>query len=322
VTIPPHDAVDRWTGLSARAVADEIERLGWSDGLPVAELTHDDVAEALRHLDRTFDDVVALVPPSGAALTAGLLTAWTLLAGAAPAHVRHVEACVRSLARPELAALGVLTTTGNAALMVVVNGPSARRLGFHGGANCLGPGCRANVCVGRALSLVVRNVGGAREGRADMATTGQPAKLGFCFAENEAMSPWVPLSSDRGLDGDAVTVLGVSGIAEVHDAACVDPVDRLDLLAGAMRARTVRPGIGSPLPEAVVLLSPEWAHGLHAAGFDKRAVSRYVLEHADGSDGPAHSQVHVVVAGGAGVKQTYVAGWPGSRAVTVAVAAH
>jgi hypothetical protein len=239
-----------------------------------------------------------------------------------------------ALLDPDLNAYGFLTTTGNAAPLIVVNGPAARDLGFNGGAGCLGPGNRANATVGRCLSLVVRAVGGARAGRADMATMGQPAKYTACFAENEDASPWSPLHVDRGFaaEDSTVTVTAVSGLVEAYEATSGRTEDMLDslaeVLAGSapvMQGRVAALGGGQPL----VLISPEWAVQLARSGLSKADVQAELLdrarrEHHGEILRPAASpaDVLVIVAGGVGVKQTIVPNWNGgSRAVTRAVGA-
>ena len=75
---------------------------------------------------------------------------------------------------------------GSSVPVVVVNGPMSRAIGMNSGINALGQGNRANATIGRALQLVIRNVGGGRPGEVDRATLGTPGKYSFCFAEDEA----------------------------------------------------------------------------------------------------------------------------------------
>jgi hypothetical protein len=102
---------------------------------------------------------------------------------------------------------GVQATTSPCAPLVVVSGPLGAQLGFNSGYNCFGQGTRANATVGRALRLVLSNVGGGRPGTGDKSTLGQPAQYTFCVAESP-QSPWDPLHVDQGLprDASAVTV--------------------------------------------------------------------------------------------------------------------
>src|SRR6202011_5011108 len=91
--------------------------------------------------------------------------------------------------------------------------------GMNSGVNALGQGNRANAAIGRALQLVIRNVGGGRPGGVDRATLGNPGKYTFCFAEAEETSPWEPPSVERGYPAGVSTVTlfaaaGVQGVAD------------------------------------------------------------------------------------------------------------
>lgn len=325
--------VERWESLPEATLAAELEERGLADGLPHARPSRAVLEEMLRAIGTARDEVVATIPPLRGAATVEAIATVSLLAGCAPAHAPVVMAAVRALAAPEVNALGVLTTTGNAALMAVVNGPVARRAGYSGGGNCLGPGCRANAATGRALSLLCRGLGGAREGLADMATMGQPAKYTFCFAENEAGSPWEPYSVERGFAAadSTVTVVGVSGVLEIFNGQSSAPADLLQTMADAMSvpAAVYTPdrrlaGGGRP----IALISPEWASALAAARLSKADIRRELHARAGWTtpggerlavaDGP--DDVVVLVAGGVGIKQTFVPNWSGgSEPVTVRV---
>lgn len=315
--------------LDADAVGAALAKSGLSDGLPIVAPTPDKLAAMTSAFGSDPNEVVVDVPPLRGSLTARRLAVCAVLAGCVPLHAPVVAAVSRSLVAPELNALGVLTTTSSAALMVVVNGPIRHVAGFNGGANCLGPGCASNAVVGRTLSMVTRIVGGAREGVADMATMGQPAKFGFCFAENEEGSPWRPLHEDRGQPPgtSAVTVVGVGGTIEAFDPATVEPAEMIRALAAAIVG-------GSPVVDwqrriaggghQSVLISPEWAGIFAAAALSKQDLKAALFEDGERIAGrpiaETHDDVMVIVAGGVGIKQTVVPGWAGASApVTVAV---
>jgi hypothetical protein len=241
-------------------------------------------------------------------------------------------AALSSFTDPDLNAYGFLTTTGNAAPLLMINGRARGELGFNGGPNCLGPGNRSNATVGRCISLVARIVGSAREGMADMATMGQPAKYTFCFAENEEANPWEPLSVERGFQPDesAVTLIGISGSMEVLEAetGLVDDMfaviaATLTTSAPAMALGERRIGGGQP----VVVISPEWATQMAKAGLSKLDVKGELYDRASREVGGETLRVAakpedivVVVAGGFGIKQTVIPNWNGgSMAVTTAV---
>jgi hypothetical protein len=314
------------SATSAEDAYTVLDAKGFGDGLPVVGLTPLAVDGMVGETAVGPDETIASVRPLRGELTARRLAVCALLAGARPEHMPVLVAAVKALEAPELNALGVLSTTSNAAFMVVVSGPAAVNLGFNSGANCLGPGNRSNAVVGRCLSLVTRIVGGAREGHADMATMGQPAKYSFCFAENDEASPWEPLHVDRGLTAEqsAVTVMGIGGCVEAFESYSYAPDDMVDSLAPVMAhtAPIVNPSLGllgGGFP--AVIVSPEWAHAFAAAGMSRANLKerlyraarlpnddRLLTIAADPED------IVVVVAGGPGVKQTVVPGWAGGSA--------
>jgi hypothetical protein len=318
--------------MSAASASDAVQvyelldRMGFGDGLPVGPV-HDRITSAfVAASGRDDGDVVASIRPLRGSLTIRRLAVCAALAGCRPAHMPLLGALCSALEAPEANALGVLTTTSSAAYMVVVNGPARDELGFNGGANCLGPGNRSNATVGRCLSLVTRMVGGAREGHADMATMGQPAKYGFCFAENEEASPWAPLHVERGFEApdSAVTIIGIAGIVEVFEASSYEPNDMVASLAPVLahaspRDPTVRQGLSCGGWQ-IVLISPEWADAFAASGMSKRDLQEALLAAARREGGAdvfiaaEPESIVVVVAGGPGVKQNLVPGWAGGSA--------
>jgi hypothetical protein len=334
----------RWDDLDDEEALEALVAAGLSDGLPVVRPTPRRIDAALRANGYDPELVLGGVPPRDGALSMAALAAYAVLAGCRPEHLPVVVAAVRALRRPELNALGVLTTTGSAAFMIVVNGPVRSRGAFNGGSNCMGPGSRGNACVGRALSLIVRNVGGARPADGDMSTMGQPGKYTFCFAENEEESPWPPLHVERGFARDAstVTLFAVAGTVEVVDTHSVAAPDRLQTLADVLSApvgvfAAAEPLLGSGYP--IVVLPPESARALSLSGLTKSGVkselyarSRVALERLPeplrleiraerrarlapvGTPlrvAARAQDITVIVAGGVGMKQTFVPGWNG-----------
>lgn len=328
------DAIAASGGTTASATYHRLQALGLGDGLPVAEPSSRLVRAMLEATGAAPEELLAVVPPLRGPLTARRLAVCAALAGCEPAHVAVLVAACAALDAPELNALGFLTTTGSAAPLLVVNGPARHRLGFNAGPNCLGPGNRSNATVGRCLSLVLRIVGGAREGLADMATVGQPAKYTCCFAENEEASPWEPLHVARGLDrrDSAVTVVGVAGTVEAFAAESATPDAMLDAVATVLAGSApvvAASGSGGGLAgggQPLVLVSPEWAAQLAGAGLAKTDLQRELFQRSVRTAGaPGETwrvaddpnDVLVVVAGGVGIKQTVVPNWSGgSRAVT------
>ncbi len=135
-----------------------------------------------------------------------------------------VVAILQAMAEPLYNFHGSITSTGGAAPFVIVNGPVRDQLQMNSGVNLLGPGNRANATIGRALQLVVRNVGGGRPQEADQSTFGSPGKYTFCFAEDED-TPWQTLGAERGIgEGQSsVTLFTADGVQGVVDQAAREP---------------------------------------------------------------------------------------------------
>lgn len=285
---------------------------GVGDGLPVVPPT---LARLEAMLAGTPDPDAPLgpVPPLFRELTPATAAYHAVLAGCRPAELPVVLAALRACLQPRFNLLGVQTTTGTAAVAVVVRGPVVGELGMTTGANLLGPGNRANACVGRAVALGLAGIGGARPGETDMATTGQPGRYGMCLP--------VP-----GGVASTVTVLAVGGTAEVlprDGGAGVDAI--LDPLADALACAALAAGDPSRMAvcEQTVVVPPEVAARLPTAAdvaADLYARGNAVLAGRglpDARVAAGPDALHVLVTGGAGIKMLHLPGWiGGSRAVT------
>jgi hypothetical protein len=197
-----------------------------------------------------------------------------------------------------------------------VHGPIARKLNVNAGTNCIGPGTRANACIGRALQLCLRNIGGARSETGDMSTMGQPAKYTLCFAER-ADGPFPTLTERHGLgrDASAITVMGISGTAEVlpGDGEGATPEAILDPVVAGMRAEIVMSSQSrkNDRGEQVLLLPLELAEKIaRHDGWNIKRVQQYLFDKGDGV-ASAPEAVHPIVTGGAGYKMAYLPIWGG-----------
>ena len=249
---------------------DEVEAAydrGWTDGLPVVPPTEERVLRMLRGTRRAPDEVVAVVPPDLAPCTVEKVAVNAVLAGCLPEHLPVVLAAVEAACTDAFNVHGLLATTYFSSPVVVVNGPVARALRMESGLNALGQGNRANATIGRALQLVVRNVGGGRPGGVDRATLGNPGKYTFCFAEREDDSPFTPLAASRGVPGSALTLFAGAGVSPVTDQRSRDPESLARTFALALRA------VGHPKLamafDALLVVSPEHGAVLREAGWDR-----------------------------------------------------
>ncbi|TAJ36996.1 MAG: hypothetical protein EPO55_20010 [Reyranella sp.] len=295
-----------------------------SDGLPLVPPTQ-------RRLDAMVAGVAnraesrGMLPPMFGDLTPEAVAYQCVIAGALPKELPVVLAAAEAILEPDFNILGIATTTGTACVALCIHGPIARTLGVNAGTNCLGPGNRANASIGRALQLVIRNIGGARSDTGDMATMGQPGKYTLCFAERND-GPFPTLTARRGLGGDAsaITIMGISGTAEVlpGDGEGATPEAILSPIATAMRAAIVMSGMGrkNERGEQVFLLPLEMAEKIvRHDGWDLGRVQQYLFDEGQGV-ARSPDAIHPVVTGGAGYKMSYLPIWGGgSQTVTRAL---
>lgn len=286
-----------------------------SDGLPAVVPTTARLAAMLAGTDPNLS--FGLMPPLFGAITAQAVAYCCVIAGCRPAEFPVVlEAAIATL-EPDFNLLGIQTTTGTPTVAALVHGPAVEALGMNAGTNCLGPGNRANACIGRALRLVLTNVGGARPLVGDMATMGQPAKYGMAFAEG-AHPLTTPLHARRGLDpaDSAITVIGLSGTLEVlPEAGAATPPQVLRPALIAMQgAREASSGGSHRDPgEQFLLMPPEMADIIVKAGWDLGQAQSF-LHQQSGTDWPiarTPADIHIVITGGVGVKMTCLVLWGG-----------
>ena len=152
---------------------------GWTDGLPIVPPTEIAVLEFLEATERDPREVIGVLPPRQGEATVERIAANAVMAGCRPEYFPVVLAAIEALADPLFNLDSVQATTHPVAPLIVVNGPIAREIGLNGGYNAFGQGVRANVTIGRAVRLVLMNVGGGLPGSGDRATQGSPAKLAY-----------------------------------------------------------------------------------------------------------------------------------------------
>jgi hypothetical protein len=287
-----------------------------TDGLPAVVPTSARLAAMLAGRDPLLS--FGAMPPLFGEITARAVAWCCVIAGCRPAEFPVVlEAAIATL-QPDFNLLGIQTTTGTATVAALVHGRAVAALDMNAGTNCLGPGNRANACIGRALRLVLTNIGGARPLVGDMATMGQPAKYGMAFAEGTHPLA-TPLHARRGLDATegAVTIIGLSGTLEVlPEAGARTPEAVLRPALAAMRGAREAGSSGQHRnsSEQFLLLPPEMATVIAKGGW-KLSQAQEFLQHESGMDWPiarTANDIHIIIAGGAGMKMTCLVPWAGS----------
>ena len=263
---------------SLEAANDSFYEREWTDGLPIIPPTPERVEAMLRSLDRDPLAVVARIPPYWADATVEKIAINAVMAGCRPEYLPVVVAAIEALGDPSFNLYGIQATTHPAGALIIVNGPIAGHLGINAGPNAFGQGNRANATIGRAVRLVLINVGGGRPGSTDKSTLGQPGKYSYCVAENEPESAWEPLHVERGYRGEesTVTVVGAAGPQNIADLFSKNASGLLTMLGHSSRA----PGGNNFLlgGEPLYAICPEHAAILARDGLGKAEVKRRLWE--------------------------------------------
>ena len=318
---------------------------GVTDGLPIVPPTRDRVARMLAGTMRSAGELLGEMPPNYGRVTVEKASINAVMAGCRPEYLPVLIAAAEAACDPAFNLHGVATSTHFSAPLVVVNGPVRARIGLNAGFGVFGPGHRANATIGRALRLLMINVGGARPGEISMSTFGHPGRYTYCIAEHEEASPWPPYHVERGHARESSTVTLFAGEAPhgISDHA----------------SRTARQFAGSlgwsmaglwnskhfPLySHTMLVVGPEHARTFADDGWSKADLRRALHEtirrpyrellpdddHGEGTNlrygktppgpdalvpkFPSVREIHVVVAGGtAGRFSVAIPGWLGTK---------
>lgn len=254
---------------------------GWSDGLPMvaplASLVESMLAAVGGHVS---DEIMPAVPPTQTKAPLERWAANAVLAGCSPSHFAVVLAAMDALLDPAARLGSSQVATNTSAPLLILNGPIRATIDAESRYGCLGSGNRANAAIGRAVRLILRNIGGELPGITDLATHGQPGKFTFCVAENEEESPWEPWHVYKGhpADTSTVTVVMASPPQNIFTYGCNTPGDLLDHLIGALTALGHNNIMFDTGP--LLLLGPEHAHLLAKHGYSRADVQAAIFEGA------------------------------------------
>jgi hypothetical protein len=258
-------------------VVDEFEFFldkEWSDGLPVVTPTAERVQRLLTGTRRDPAEVLGLIPPALEPATVRTVAIHALMAGCKPAYLPVVLGGVTLMLREALNLNGVQGTMHGVAPLMIVNGPYAHQIGLHGGNGCFGPGFRANASIGRAIRLLLLNLGGGIPGMASATIFATPLRYTACVTENMAQSPWESLAVSKGYTPDAnvITCAMVESPRLCFDDVSQEPARLLtglassmaDLCSWNMHTRS----------DMVVVLGPQHAALCANAGLSRAEVHR------------------------------------------------
>ncbi|HYE89510.1 MAG TPA: hypothetical protein VEA38_00765 [Terriglobales bacterium] len=309
---------------------------GWTDGLPVIPPTEDRVLAMLKAAGLKPDDQVGAIENRAVSVTAEKVALNAVMAGCRPEYMKVVVAAVQAICDPAWGYHGPGTSTGGAAVLMIVNGPVVRELDINSGDNLFGPGWRANATIGRALRLVMRNVAGSKPGLLDRGTLGHPGKLSYVIGENEVTSPWTPLHVERGFrkEQSTVTILAAEAPHQFYNQLSNTAEGILTTCADDMRIS----GNVMGQPQYVLILAGEHMKTIAADGWTKAEIRKFVFEHTHNSHEhlkrtnrmagaiqpgddtrmralvASPEDILVVAAGGeAGAFSAYIPGWASKR---------
>ena len=254
-----------------------------TDGLPVFPPTAARVQDMLRYTDRRPDDVVGIVAPRNGVATVEKIAINAVMTGCRPQYLPVLIAAVEAMVQPDYNLYGRQTTTHPGAHLLIVHGPIRNELAVNCRQNVFGHGWRANATLGRALRLILINVGGNLPGVTDMATHGHPGRYSYCIGEDEENSPWAPFHVDRGFAAEtsAVTVMCAEGPHNVNDMVSKTPQLFLGSAASTMAHLGGNAVYRSSLKgEQMLVVTAEVAQWLAEKGWSKDDVRLHLYEKA------------------------------------------
>ncbi len=252
----------------------------WSDGLPVVVPTAERLAAMLAATRRDPEELIGLVPPLMAPATVNAIALHAVMAGCKPAYLPVMIGAMECLLEERLNLILLQATTSAGAPFILVNGPYAAEIGLHGGTGCFGPGFRANATIGRALRLIMLNLGGGLPGITALSGFGGPWRYTYCVAENAAESPWPSYASTHGFapEDNVITAIPLEGpvlvwddASEGHERLVVAIADMMSALGGGNIYRQA---------DMAVVLSPQHAEIFAKAGLSRDDVHRLLIARA------------------------------------------
>jgi hypothetical protein len=267
----------------------------WSDGFPLVPPTPAAVERMLSGTSLPREEVICLLEPGFGIASIEKIATNAVMAGCQPEHLPVVITAVQCLCDPMMDTRHGLMSTGPQAPLIVVNGPIAKKANINAKACALGPGSisYANTVIGRALRLIVMNIGKCYPGVADMDTLGSPTKYSMCIAENEEDNPWDPYHVEHGYDKDASTVMVHFnyGLCDLYDPYDTTPEGLIEIFSSAATVIGHRslggwltaskgPGKPTPIMHDLIILCPDHAQMFARNHWDKQKIREAIYEHA------------------------------------------
>jgi hypothetical protein len=251
---------------------------GWTDGLPVAPPTEQRVRDIVDYIGRPPGESCGLVTPANGNATVEQVAIQCAMAGCLPEHAPIVIAALDAMLDPAFNLEGVQSTTNPCAPLTIAFGPIVDQLDINAGEGAFGGGAHANAAIGRAVRLILWNIGGGKPKHTDRSTLGQPAKYAFCVGENAAESPWTSLATDFGY-GPGQDCVVVFACVSPYPAVLIGDADRMLAILAESLPNT---GLNAfhAAGEILVVITPRVARVLAEAGHSREDVRRFIFENA------------------------------------------
>ena len=252
---------------------------GWCDGLPIIPPTELAVEKMLTGTKRDSMEILATIPPTWGEATVEKIAINAVMAGCLPEYMPIIITALEAMTEDRFRLAEIQPTTHPVAPLIVVNGPIRKKLNINSRAGAFGPCWRANATIGRAIRLILLNIGGAFPGKFDMSTQGQPSKYTYCIAENEEDSPWEPLHVEKGFEASTstITVIAAENPHNINEHVAISGEELLTSISNSvmtMGSNNVLFQEGTP----VIALCPEHAATIASDGFSKNDVRNYIYE--------------------------------------------
>jgi hypothetical protein len=275
-----------------------IYKRGWGDGLPIVPPTEEAVKEILTGTDLPADHVVGKLIPRLGKATVEKIAINAVMAGALPTHMPVLITAIEALLDPRANFGGFGVSTGSWSPFWIINGPIRNDLRVECGAGALSPGNIANAAIGRAVGLIIKNIGGVRRGIEDMGVLGNPCKYSMVIAENEEESPWEPLHVEQGLhkEDSAVTVFFPNSYVQAEPLG----TDAKGIMEGLIY--NFSPGRGGL---TTIIMPPQHAKVLADKGWTKKEIAANISDYARAPARLNHFYRLITVG----------SGWPGEHQV-------
>ena len=250
----------------------------WTDGLPVIPPTPDAVERIISYLGRDPDEVIGIIPPRDGVATIETIAINCVMAGCRPEYVPIVIAAFEAMLDDRFNLNGVQTTTHGCAPLAIVSGPAVREFGFNTKECAFGHGDRASGTIGRAIRLILWNIGGGFPGEPCKTTQGHPGYWSFCIAEDPDNNPWEPLHVERGFKAEdtVVTIVAVEGPRLIGNGAGYGPAENVLYVLADCIANLGSPQISGG--DMALVLAPMAAKNLANAGYSKAQVKERLKE--------------------------------------------